>query len=107
AKDYHRSDLNLLDPRTGHTRLLGERGLVTGLGQTRFMGIFHMEELRGDLLAGGLEDEGPTKLAAEFTSAAWAEPQGADLLAPGTRIIYQFQARAASPYDGIWMVNCP
>jgi len=107
AKDYHRSDANLLDPRTGQTRLLGERGTITGLGQTRFMGVFHIEQLRGDLVAGGLEDEGPTKLAAEFTSSAWAEPQGDDLLAPGTRIIYQFQARAASPYDGIWVVNCP
>ena len=107
AKDYHRSDANLLDPRTGQTRLLGERGMITGVGQTRFMGVFHIEELRGDLVAGGLEDERPTKLAAEFTSSAWAEPQGDDLLAPGTRIIYQFQARAASPYDGIWMVNCP
>ena len=107
VKDYHRSDARLLDPRTGEDRLLGERGTLTGVGQTRFMGIFHLEELRGDLVVGGFDDAKPTTLAAEFTEGAFAEPQGTDSLAPGTRIIYQFQARAASPYDGIWMVNCP
>lgn len=107
VKDYDRADANLLDPRTGQTRLVGERGRVATVGQTRFMGIFHLEELRGDLVTGGFEDASPTKLASEFTEGAFAEPQGTDLLAPGTRIVYQFQARAASPYDGIWVVNCP
>jgi hypothetical protein len=107
VKDYNRSDLRLLDPRTGEQRLLAERGRVAGLGDTRFMGIFHVDESRGDLVVGGFEDQPPTKLASEFTSGAFAEPQGADQLAPGSRIVYQFQARTASPYDGIWVVTCP
>jgi len=107
ANDFNRSDANLLDPRTGDNRLVGERGVMATVGQTRFMGIFHLDELRGDLVAGGFEDASPIELASEFTEGAFAEPQGADLLAPGTRIVYQFQARAASPYDGIWLTECP
>jgi hypothetical protein len=107
VKDTSRADANVVDLRTGVTRLVGERGVVAAVGQTRFMGMFHMEESRGDLIAGGFENEGSSQLAREFTARAFAEPQGADLLAPGTRIVYQFQARTASPYDGIWVVNCP
>jgi len=105
--DTSRADANLLDPRTGEARTLGRRGVVAGVGQTRFMGMFHVYQSRGDLVAGGFDSADSTVLAPEFTVRAFAEPQGADLLAPGTRIVYQFQARAASPYDGIWVTECP
>jgi len=107
AKDSSRGDANLVDLRTGATRLVGERGVVAAVGQTRFMGMFHVSESRGDLVAGGFDTADSSVLAREFTVRAFAEPQGDDLLAPGTRIVYQFQARAASPYDGVWVVNCP
>ena len=107
AKDSSRADANLLDPRTGRGRLLGERGVVAAVGQTRFMGMFHLAESRGDLIAGGFEAEGSTSLGSEFVVRSFAEPHGADLLAPGTRIVYQFQARTASPYDGMWVTKCP
>jgi hypothetical protein len=77
------------------------------VGETRFMGLFHFVEGRGDLTAVALDTGAATVLAPEFTVAAQAEPQGADLLAPGARIVYQFQARTASPYDGIWVTPCP
>ncbi|HXU60887.1 MAG TPA: hypothetical protein VN962_04255 [Polyangia bacterium] len=105
--DSSRADANLLDPRTGERRTLGRRGVVDGVGQTRFMGMFHVYQARGDLVAGGFDTADSTVLAPEFTVRAFAEPQGDDLLAPGTRIVYQFQARTASPYDGIWVTECP
>lgn len=61
----------------------------------------------GKLSSASYDDQSPTMLAPEFTVRAFAEPQGGDLLAPDTRIVYQFQARAGSPYDGIWVVKWP
>jgi hypothetical protein len=46
-------------------------------------------------------------LAPEFALGALVEPQGADRVAPGTHVAYQFQARFASPYDGIWLATIP
>ncbi len=106
--DYEeRSDAILFDPRTGASRLLGERGRVAAVGQTRVMGMFHFAEERGDLTVTDLDTGQQTILAPEFTTTAFGEPQGADDLAPGTRIAYQFQARTDSPYDGIWVTTCP
>jgi len=101
------SDAVLFDPRTGDSRLLGERGRVAAVGQTRVMGMFHFAEERGDLTVTDIDSGRQTILAPEFTTTAFAEPQGADDLAPGTRIVYQFEARTDSPYDGIWMADCP
>ncbi|MFL5305252.1 MAG: hypothetical protein ACJ8F1_08565 [Polyangia bacterium] len=107
AQDQQRADVIAVDPRTGDTRLLAERGRIAALGQTRFIGMFHFEGGRGDLTAVELASGHSTVLAPEFTITAFAEPQGDDLVAAGTRIVYQFQARTASPYDGIWLANCP
>jgi hypothetical protein len=106
--DYQeRMDVNLIDPGAGTTRLLGERGRVAAVGLTRMMGMFHVREERGDLTVVDLDTNQSTVLAPECTMAAFAEQQGADPLAPGTRIAYQFQARDTSPYDGIWIVESP
>jgi hypothetical protein len=102
-----RGDVSVLDPRTGASRLLGERGRVAAVGQTRMMGMFHWSEMRGDLTVANPATGQQTVLAPEFTVTAFAEPQGADQLAPGTRVVYQFQARTDSPYDGIWMADAP
>lgn len=107
GKDVQRADVITVDPRTGERHVLAEAGRIAALGQTRFMGMFRFQEGRGDLTAVNLETGRSTVLAPEFTVTAFAEPQGQDLLAPGARIIYQFQARSASPYDGIWLVNAP
>jgi hypothetical protein len=107
-QDYQeRTDAVLLDPRTGETLVLGERGRIAAVGQTRSVGIFHFHEERGDLTVGEFDTGRLTILAPEFATTAFAEPQGADQLAPGTRIVYQFQARTDSPYDGIWIATCP
>ncbi|MES1165671.1 MAG: hypothetical protein ABUR63_07940 [Verrucomicrobiota bacterium] len=106
-KDVQRADTIVVDPRTGDSRVLAERGRVAALGQTRFIGMFHFESGRGDLTAVELPSGKATILAPEFTVTAFAEPQGTDLVAPGTRLVYQFQARTPSPYDGIWLANCP
>ncbi len=107
SDDLERQDVLAVDPRTGDTTLLGERGLVAALGNTRLIGMFRVAEGRGDLSAVALDSREKTMLAPEFALTAFAEPQGADLVAPGTRIVYQFQARTASPYDGIWVTSCP
>jgi len=87
--------------------VVARRGLLVTSGQTRMMGLFHIGEGRGDLTTIDLDTAQATVLAPEFTVTASAEPQGADALAPGTRIVYQFQARTASPYDGIWVATAP
>ncbi|HXJ21557.1 MAG TPA: hypothetical protein VMT03_15135 [Polyangia bacterium] len=102
-----REDVSVFDPRTGASWLVGERGRIAAVGQTRVMGMFHWDEMRGDLTVADPATAQAIVLAPEFTVTAFAEPQGADQLAPGTRIVYQFQARTDSPYDGIWVANCP
>lgn len=102
-----RNDVLAVDPRSGDSRRLAERGEIAAVGQTRLLGMFHFDETRGDLTVVALDSGQSTILAPEFTVTAFAEPQGADAVAPGTRIAYQFQARTASPYDGIWVVNSP
>ena len=107
TNDVQREDVIAVDPRTGASQLLAERGMIAALGQTRFMGMFHYQGGRGDLTFVELDTGRSTILAPEFTVTAFAEPQGPDDLAPGTRVVYQFQARTASSWDGIWLVNSP
>jgi hypothetical protein len=107
ANDIQRADTIAIEPRTGDRKLLGERGHVAALGQTRVMGMYHYVGGRGDLTTIELDTGRSTVLAPEFTVTAFAEPQGTDLLAPGARVVYQYQARTASSYDGLWLVNSP
>jgi hypothetical protein len=107
VNNVQRADAIVVDPRTGDRRVLAERGEVAAVGQTRFIGMYHFETGRGDLTAVELDSGKATILAPEFTVTAFAEPQGTDLVAPGTRLLYQFQARTPSPWDGIWLTNCP
>jgi hypothetical protein len=101
------ADAVLFDFRTGESRMLGERGQVAAVGQTRMAGIFHLYNQRGDLTAVNIDSGQQTVLAPEFAVTAFAEQRGTDLLAPGAPIVYQFQARTESPYDGIWVVDSP
>jgi hypothetical protein len=105
--EQERIDVSVVDPRTGASRLLAQRGRLAAVGTTRMMGMFHWNELRGDLTVADPSSGVATVLAPEFTTTAFAEPRGDDLLAPGAPIVYQFQARTASPYDGIWLTSCP
>jgi hypothetical protein len=103
-----RSDVFAINPNTGETVQLAERGRVAAVGNTRLVGMFHFDpNYRGDLTAVELDDGRQTILAPEFAVTAFVEPQGADLVPPGARVVYQFQARTDSPYDGIWVVNSP
>ena len=103
-----RSDIFALDLDTGESVQLAERGRVAAVGNTRLVGMFHFDpDYRGDLTAVELDNGRQTILAPEFAVTAFVEPQGADLVPPGARVVYQFQARTDSPYDGIWVVSSP
>ncbi|HEY7376510.1 MAG TPA: hypothetical protein VIF57_30405, partial [Polyangia bacterium] len=105
--DRDRSDMVATDLATGDSHLLAERGRMVTLGQTRFLGQFHFSSGVGDLTAVDFTTGQQTMLAQEFSVTAFPEPQGDDPFAPGTRVVYEFAARSASPYDGIWVVNVP
>jgi hypothetical protein len=107
TKDIDRADLMAFDPRTGDDRLLGEKGRVAAVGETRALGLLHFEGGAADLTAIEIASGRQTILAPEFAVTAFAEPQGADPVAPGTRVVYEFEARSPSPYDGVWVVNVP
>jgi len=102
-----RSDIYAFDLATGDARLLGEAGRVTAVGRTRLLATLHVIDNLGDLTAVELASGRSTPLAPEFTVAAYVEPVGADRVAPGAHVAYQFQARFASPYDGIWVATVP
>jgi hypothetical protein len=107
AKDMDRSDIIAVDLATGDSRLLAERGRMAAVGETRFLGMFHFEGGAGDLTTVEIATGRQTILAPEFAVTAFVEPQGADLVAPGRRVVYEFAARSPSPYDGIWVANVP
>jgi hypothetical protein len=77
------------------------------VGKTRFIGQFHFGTGVGDLTVVELATGRQTILALERAVTAFPEPQGDDLVAPGTRVVYQFEARSDSPYDGIWVTTVP
>lgn len=99
--------VNLIDPRTGDARLLGERGYVAAVGQTHVLGLYHYNFQRGDLTDSDFASGQSTVLAPEFAVSAIAEPQGADPYPSGARVVYQFQARFESPWDGLWLTTVP
>jgi hypothetical protein len=103
-----RSDVFATNLDTGERVQLAERGRVAAVGDTRLVGMFHFDpNYRGDLTTVELASGQQTILAPEFAVTAFVEPQGTDLVPPGARVVYQFQARTDSPYDGIWVVNSP
>jgi len=106
-QNWKRSDVYAVDPATGASSGLGEAGLVLAVGQTRVLAQLHINDDRGDLTVVDLADGHATVLAPEFTLGAAVEPQGADNVAPGAHVVYQFQARFESPYDGIWLTTVP
>jgi hypothetical protein len=104
---FENFDVQAVDPRTGAARPLGERGIVTTVGDTRVLAIFHVIYERGDLTTVDLASGQSTVLAHEFAMAAFAEPRGADPYPPGGRVLYQFRARFDSPFDGLWLATAP
>jgi hypothetical protein len=102
-----RNDVYAVDPATGDTRLLAGEAAVMAVGQTRLLASLHVDESRGDLAAVELASGRTTVLAPEFTVAAFVERQGEDGVAPGAPVVYHFQARFDSPFDGIWMATVP
>lgn len=105
--NFENDYVQLVDPRNGVTLPVGERGILSAVGTTRALGIYHMSYLRGDLTTTDFATGRSTVLAAEFAQAAIAEPQGPDPYPPGGRIVYQFVARFDSPWDGLWMATVP
>lgn len=105
--DFQRSDISAIDPATGATQLLGEKGTVLVVGQRRLLANLHVIDTYGDLTAIDLADGHATELAAEFTYDAFVERTGTDPLQSGARVAFQFRARFDSPYDGIWVTALP
>lgn len=99
--------VQVVDPRTGASQLLGERGYLSAVGQTRALGLYHMSYLRGDLTSTDFTTGRSTVLASEFAMWSVVEPLGADACPPGGRIVYQFQSRFDSPWDGLWLATVP
>jgi hypothetical protein len=104
---FDRNDIYLADPATGSSQLLGESGLVLAVGESRLLMSEFVNESKGDLTAIELATGRATVLAPEFALGAFVEPRGADGVAPGAQVAYQFQARFSSPYDGIWLTTVP
>jgi hypothetical protein len=102
-----RSDIYAVDPATGQTQVLGEEGAVMAVGRTRSLVNQHILDNEGDLTVFDLATARSTVLALEFTLGAFVEPVGADPVAPGAHVAFQFQARFPSPYDGIWLATVP
>jgi hypothetical protein len=102
-----RSNVYVVDPATGQSQVLGEEGAVVAVGQTRLLVNQHILDNEGDLTVFDLGTARSTVLALEFTLAAFVEPVGADAVAPGAHVAFQFQARFPSPYDGIWLATVP
>ena len=104
---FESSYVQFVDPRSGSTQLVGERGYLSAVGTTRALGVYHVSFLRGDLTTTDFATGRSTVLAAEFAEWAVAEPQGADPYPPGGRIVYQFVSHFDSPWNGLWMANVP
>jgi len=105
-----RSDVYVVDPRTGDRVVMGEEGSVIAVGGTRFLMIQRVNEYEGDLTSIALATGQSTMLAPEFTLGAFVQPpatDGGDPVAPGAQVVFQYQARYPSPYDGIWVAAVP
>ncbi len=102
-----RANLYVVDPTTGNGRVMGEDGVLLGIGQTRLLVNQHHIENAGDLTVFDLGTGRGTVVAPEFTVTAVVQKLAADSVAPGAQIAYQFRARFPSPYDGIWMAVVP
>jgi hypothetical protein len=106
-RDRKRNDLYAVDPATGDSRVLGQEGLVAAVGRTRLLASLRVNDSRGDLTAIDLETGQSTVLAPEFALQAFVEQQSVDAVAPGAAVAFQFQARFASPFDGVWLATVP
>jgi hypothetical protein len=104
---FDRADLYVVDPTTGDARVMGEDGALLEIGRTRLLVNQHHIESAGDLTVFDLATGRGTVIAREFSVTATVEKSGADALAPGAQIAYQFTARFPSPYDGIWVASAP
>jgi hypothetical protein len=97
----------VVDPATGDTRVMGEEGVLLGVGRTRLLANQHVLHGEGDLTVFDLGTGQGTTMAAEFGMAAVVQPQGDDAVPPGAPMAFRFQARFPSPYDGIWLTTVP
>jgi hypothetical protein len=102
-----RTNVYVVDPATGNSRVLGEDGLLMAIGLTRLLVNQHHIENTGDLTVFDLATGRSTVLAPEFALTAVAQAQGADVLPPGAPIAVQFVVRFPSMYDGIWLDTVP
>lgn len=105
-----RSDMYLVDPADGATRLLGKLGSVAEMGAEHLLLFTHRLGGMGDLVAVDVDGSRSTTLGTEFVSAAYAQPSAAGAVAsfgPGVPVAFQFRARFASPYDGLWLAIAP
>lgn len=105
-----RSDMYVVDPGDGTTRLLGRTGNVVQIGAERVLLLTHRVQGAGDLVDVAVDGTPGVTLGTEFVTTAYTQPRsgdGARSFGSGVRVAFQFRARFASPYDGIWLATIP
>jgi len=109
VETFRNDDYLIVDPRNGAMNTVGLRGYLSALGQDRLVGIFDYVFERGDLTAVDFATGRRTILAAEDAMAAIVEGNtiNDDQLPSGARLVYQFRARYASPWSGLWLTTVP
>jgi hypothetical protein len=107
ATTNDRANMYVVDPATGDTRVIGEDGVLLGIGHSRLVVNQHHIQNAGDLTVFDLGTGRGTVIAPEFAITALVEKRGDDAVAPGAPIVFQFLARFPSPYDGIWLAEVP
>jgi hypothetical protein len=106
---HQRNELRVIDPARGGSRTLATEVGVMAVGPRRVLATAHTVDGYGDLMVIDVDSGESTLLAAEYARMVFFDQQAPDreLLAPGSRVAFQFQGRFASPYDGIWVATVP
>jgi len=104
---FHQYYAQVVDPNGGGTEFVGQRGYFAAVGTTHALGLFDVSFERGDLKSFDFATGKTTLLAPEFARAAVTDQAAGDNYSPGARIVYQFQARFPSPWDGLWLTPSP
>jgi hypothetical protein len=105
---YERSDLLVVDPASGDSRLLARNGRVVTIGAERVLALLRPVDGVSELTSIVLDTGVSTLLAENVSSAAFGPSVvGGDPLPAGSRIAFTINHRFSSPYDGVWVTTLP
>ena len=105
--DFDHYTVQVVDPTNGATIVVGQRGYVAAVGTKHMLGLYNYDFERGDLTTFDYATGARTVLAPEFAVSAVTARVGTDDYPPGGSIAYEYKARFASPWDGLWLVTAP